>query len=75
MDILGKHICVRGKQLDISKSYIKADFQQYLQHVDTQCACMSDLANKESEGHVFFQPKAAVQRPPQRLLGPRKLAS
>ncbi len=73
MDLLGKHICVRGKQFGISKQYITAYVQQCQQHVDTQGACMPDLADTEPEIHVFFQPKAAVQRPPQLLLGPRKL--
>jgi len=73
MDLLGKRICVRGKQFGISKQYITAYVQQCQQHVDTQHACMPDLADTESEVHTFFQPKAAVQRSTQLLLGPRKL--
>ena len=72
MDLLGKHNCARGKKFGISQQYFTAYVQQCQQHVDTQCACMPDLADTESEIHVIFQPKA-VQRPPQLLLGPRKL--
>ncbi|DBA81384.1 TPA: hypothetical protein ACH3X2_006981 [Trebouxia sp. C0005] len=73
MNLLGKHICVRGKQFGISIQYVTTYVQQCQQHVDTQHACMPDLADTESELHFFFQPKAAVQRPPQLLLRPRKL--
>ncbi|DBB12020.1 TPA: hypothetical protein ACH3X3_006137 [Trebouxia sp. C0006] len=57
MELLGQHICVRGKQFGISKQYITAYVQQCQQHVDTQGASMPELADTESEIHIFFSQK------------------
>jgi len=73
MDLMGRRICVRGKQFGISKRYITECVQQCQQHVGTQHACMPDLADTESEVHQTFQPKATVQCPLQLMLGRRKL--
>jgi len=56
MDLLGKSTWVRGKQFGGSTQYIAAFVQQRQQHIDTQHACMPDLANTESEVHTVCQP-------------------
>ncbi len=63
MDLLGKRICVRGKQFGISKKYIAAYIQQCQQHVDTQHALCQTCHTQNQKVTYFSSQKAAVQRP------------
>ena len=73
MELLGNRICVSGRQHGISKLYVTQYVQQCEQLIDTHQAEAPRLAVTESEVHIFFQPIAAMERPPCLLLGPSKV--